>query len=256
MQKFKCIVSYDGINYSGFQIQNNAHTIQAEIERVLRQIHKGRQIDIHASGRTDKGVHAKAQVFHFESDITMEEYNWRKALNALLPRDIFIEAIRPIGAAFHARLHAREKEYRYYVINQPDRDVFRRNNAYHEFAPLDLEKVAEACQLFVGTHDFTSFSSAKSTVKGDKIRTLYEVSFSKRGNELEFVIRGDGFLYNMVRIIVGVLLDVGKGKRQVAEIPKAFARKDRESVGMTLPPQGLFLWEVLYDEEWDAVCEN
>lgn len=246
MQKFKCTVSYDGTNYSGFQIQQNANTIQAEIEKVLQKIHKNRHIQIHASGRTDKGVHAKAQVFHFESDIQMGMYNWKKAFNTLLPKDIFIDVIEEISDSFHARLDALQKEYRYYVLNTKERDVFKRNRTHHEFGSLNLSSMQKACKLFIGTHDFTSFSSAKSTVKGTKVRTLHEVSCKKSGDEIEFVLRGNGFLYNMVRIIVGVLIDVGLGKRTLAEIEAMFAKKDREVVGVTLPPQGLFLWEVIY----------
>lgn len=246
MQKLKCTVSYDGTNYSGFQIQQNANTIQAEIEKVLQRIHKNKYIQIHASGRTDKGVHAMAQVFHFETEIAMGMYNWRQALNTLLPKDIFIEDIEVVASDFHARLHALQKEYRYYVLNTKERNVFKRNRTHHEFGELNIEAMQEACKLFVGTHDFTSFSSAKSTVKGTKVRTLYEVSCKKIGDEIEFILRGDGFLYNMVRIIVGVLIDVGLGKRTVTEVEIMFARKDREAVGVTLPPQGLFLWEVIY----------
>lgn len=246
MQKLKCTISYDGTNYSGFQIQQNANTIQAEIEKVLAEIHKSKHVQIQASGRTDKGVHAKGQVFHFETTIQMKMYNWKKALNALLPKDIFIEAVEEVPRDFHARLNATEKEYRYYVLNTTDRNVFKRNWTHHEFGSLDVSVMQEACKLFIGKHDFTSFSSAKSTVKGTKVRTLYEVSCKKHGDEIEFTFRGDGFLYNMVRIIVGVLIDVGLGKRTLAEVEAMFAKKDRAAVGVTLPPQGLFLWEVIY----------
>lgn len=246
MLKLKCTVSYDGTKYSGFQIQQNANTIQAEIEKVLAKIHKNETVQIHASGRTDKGVHAKAQVFHFETDIQMAMYNWKKALNTLLPNDIFIDIIEEVPRDFHARLDATEKEYRYYVLNTQDRNVFKRDRTHHEFGSLNISTMQEACKLFVGTHDFTSFSSAKSTVKGSKVRTLYEVTCEKREDEFVFVLRGNGFLYNMVRIIVGVLIDVGLGKWTLTEVEAMFAKQDREVVGMTLPAQGLFLWEVIY----------
>lgn len=246
MQKLKCTVSYDGTNYSGFQIQQNANTIQAEIEKVLLKIHKNKLVQIHGSGRTDKGVHAMAQVFHFETTIQMEVYNWRKAMNALLPKDISIEVIEEVPEDFHARLMAKQKEYRYYVLNTKDRNVFKRNFTHHEFGELNIHTMQEVCELFVGTHDFTSFSSTKSTVKGTKVRTLYEVSCTKEDDEIEFILRGDGFLYNMVRIIVGVLIDVGLGRRTFAEVEAMFAKMDRGAVGVTLPPQALFLWEVIY----------
>lgn len=252
MQKYKCTISYDGTNYSGFQFQTNANTIQAEIEKGLRQMHKGEEIKIHPSGRTDKGVHALAQVFHFESALNIPVENWKKALNALIPTDIAIHKIEKVDDSFHARIGASDKEYRYYVLNRQDRDVFRRNHIYHEPIPLDIDAMQQACKVFEGTHDFTSFSSAKSTVKGSKVRTLFEVSCHKHGDEIEFVLRGNGFLYNMVRIIVGVLIDVGKGKFTAQDIIDMFAKKHRQDEAVTLPPEGLYLCSVSYDAKSEA----
>lgn len=250
MHKLKCVVSYDGTNYAGFQIQNNAHTIQAEIEKVLQTIHKNHPIKIYVAGRTDKGVHAIAQVFHFETNITMPMDNWKKAINGLLPDDIFVKDIAVVRNDFHARYHAQNREYRYEVLHSEDRNVFERDRAYLEYRALDFAQMRQACKVFCGTHDFTAFSSAKDTVKGSKVRTLHEVSMHRQGDRITFILRGDGFLYNMVRIIVGTILAVGKQQISVADIERMFADNKRKRIIKTLPAHGLYLWHVAYDEEW------
>lgn len=247
MTKIKCTISYDGTNFSGYQIQPNKRTVQQEIERAIAKIHKGKQTRIYSSGRTDAGVHACGQVFHFETDLTIVPENWKKALNALLPDDIYVHKAVEVDTSFHARFSACAKEYRYLIQNTSEIDIFKRNYRYFTADLLDVEAMQEACKVFEGTHDFTAFSSARSTVKGDKIRTLYEVTCNPQGEEIEFVLRGNGFLYHMVRIIVGVLLDVGRGYVKVEEIQEMFAAKDRKNVGKTLPPNGLFLWQVTYE---------
>ncbi|HLR65926.1 tRNA pseudouridine(38-40) synthase TruA [Virgibacillus alimentarius] len=246
MEKVKCTISYDGTDFSGFQSQPKIRTVQGELEKALMKVHKGEHIRIQASGRTDAGVHAKSQTFHFESPYEIPEHNWKKALNTLLPCDIYVHETRKVPSSFHARFDAIEKEYRYYVWNEEGTDVFKRNYFYLFKCPLNMEAIKEACKYFEGKHDFTAFSSAKATVKGSKERILYEVTCNQNGNEIEFIIRGDGFLYNMVRIMVGFLLDVGQGKRNASEVHDLFAKKDRRLVGKTVPPQGLYLWDVKY----------
>src|SRR5690625_537532 len=248
MKKLKCTISYDGTHFSGSQIQPNKRTIQAEVEKALKNMHKGTDIRMYSSGRTDAGVHAKAQVFHFESPLHIPPVNWKKALNALLPDDIDVKELEYVPLSFHAQFDALEKEYRYFVWNSKERDVFKLNYSYFYPYEVDMEKVKAACTIFEGTHDFTSFCSARSTVKGSKVRTLYEVSCHKKGDEMMFILRGNGFLYNMVRIIVGVLLDVGSGRIELADIEEMFQQKNRIFAGKTLPPEGLFLWKVTYDK--------
>ncbi|SHG11293.1 tRNA pseudouridine(38-40) synthase TruA [Ornithinibacillus halophilus] len=249
MRRINCIISYDGTNFSGYQVQPGKRTVQDEIEKALTKVHKGQSIRVHASGRTDTGVHAKVQSLHFETEFQLSTESWKKALNALLPNDIYVNAIKEVPSDFHARYDVIEKEYRYYIINGPEKDVFKRNYSYYFPYKLDLIAMEEACRYFQGTHDFTSFSSAKSTAKGSKVRHLYEVSFSKKENELEFILRGNGFLYNMVRIIIGALLDVGQGKLTPQDIKFLLEKKDRRFVGVTAPPQGLHLWNVKYKQE-------
>ena len=246
MNTFKCIVSYDGTHYAGSQVQPKHRTIQGELEKALKKIHKGEGIRIHSAGRTDKGVHAKGQVFHFQSSLRMQAHNWERALNTLLPDDIFIEAVEAVADDFHARYDAVEKEYRYYVETSEHYDVFKRQYAYLYPYELHIAAMDEACTYFLGTHDFTTFASAKTSVKGSRIRTLYDVSIEAEGTMLIFTFRGNGFLYNMVRIMVRALLDIGRGKYEATIVPEWLEQKDRRLLGPTAPPQGLYLWEVSY----------
>lgn len=246
MVRLKCILQYDGSQFSGFQIQPKSRTVQGELERTLEKMHKGEKIRIQASGRTDTGVHALGQTIHFDSPFRIPEENWKTALNTLLPDDLFVQKAEIVPDSFHARYDATEKEYRYFVWHQKEKDVFKRNYYYQFPYNLNIEAIREACQYMEGTHDFTTFSSAKATVKGSKERTLYEVTCEKREEAIAFIFRGDGFLYNMVRIIVGVFLDIGQGRRAPSDIPKLLAAKDRKLIGETVPPQGLYLWRVRY----------
>lgn len=248
MQKIKCVVSYDGAHFYGFQIQPGKRTIHGEIEKALKIIHKGMHIRIQASGRTDRGVHAKGQVFHFETPFDLPESSWKRALNALLPVDIQIQEAKKVPSTFHSRFNAVEKEYRYYIWHDPVYDLFKRDHLYHFSYPLRIDKIQEACRYLEGEHDFTTFSSAKATVKGSRVRTIFHMSCEKNGSEIEFIIRGNGFLYNMARIIVGCLLDIGQEKRDPKDIPKLIEAKDRQLLGETAPPQGLYLWEVIYNQ--------
>lgn len=248
MQKVKCIITYDGSGFAGFQIQPKQRTVQGELEKALTKMHKGSHVRVHPSGRTDTGVHAKRQTIHFETPYNIPESNWKRAINTLLPGDLYVKEVKLASALFHARYDVVEKEYRYYIWNEKEPDVFKRNYVYQFPYTLDIEAIQEACREVEGTHDFTTFSSAKATTKGSKERTLYQVSCALRGGELEFIFRGNGFLYNMVRIIVGVLLDIGQGRRKPADIAALLASKDRRLVGETLPPQGLYLWDVKYEE--------
>ncbi|MEC5425553.1 tRNA pseudouridine(38-40) synthase TruA [Virgibacillus sp. C22-A2] len=249
MVRLKCIINYDGSQFSGFQIQPNKRTIHGSLEKALLKMHKGEHVRIIASGRTDTGVHAKGQVIHFDSSYDIPVLNWKQALNTLLPDDLYIQEVKVVPDIFHARFDVMEKEYRYYVWNEKEADVFKRNYFYQFPYSLNIEAMQEACRYLVGTHDFTTFSSAKATTKGSKERTIYKASCTERGSEIEFIFRGSGFLYNMVRIIIGVLLDIGQERRKPSDIENLLENKDRRLVGETVPPQGLYLWEVKYRED-------
>lgn len=245
MQRYKCIISYDGSGFSGYQVQPNKRTVQSEVEAALAKMHKGCQVKVVGSGRTDAGVHAKGQVIHFDSPLSIPEEKWVIALNSLLPDDISIQTIELTSESFHARFNTIGKEYRYDLLNSTIRDPFGRKYAYHYPYKLDLAAIKEASNYLLGTHDFTSFCSAKTEVE-DKVRTIESIDLTMEGELFTFRFVGNGFLYNMVRILVGTLLEVGSGERKPAEIKGILAEKDRRMAGKTAPPQGLYLWQVFY----------
>lgn len=244
--RVKCIVSYDGTHFSGYQVQPNKRTVQSEIEAALKKLHKGQSIKVHASGRTDAYVHAVGQVIHFDTTLTIPPEKWPYALNSLLPNDIVILEAEHVADQFHARFDVIKKEYRYKLSTQKMIDVFKRDYTYHFPYKLDIESMRQACLHLCGTHDFTSFCVAKTEVE-DKVRTIYSIEIMKEGNDLIFCFTGNGFLYNMVRILMGTLLEVGQGKKTPDQIPSILEGKDRSLSGKTAPGHGLYLWKVYYD---------
>jgi tRNA pseudouridine38-40 synthase len=246
MQRLKCKIAYDGTMFSGYQIQPNKRTVQGEIENALQKLHKGAGTKVYASGRTDAGVHAKGQMIHFDSSLNIPEHKWRIALNALLPDEISVLEVEKTESDFHARFDVTGKEYRYFVYTEKVRDPFKRNHAYHFSYPINLSAINDAIQHLIGTHDFTSFCSAKTEVE-DRVRELHKIEVMEEEGMLVFRFIGNGFLYNMVRILVGTLLQVGTGEIDANQIPDILAKKNRTCAGKTAPPQGLYLWEVYYD---------
>lgn len=245
MQRYKCTVSYDGSSYCGFQIQPKDRTVQGEIERALKKLHKGQEIRIQASGRTDAGVHAKGQVIHFDSDIDIPAEKWPVAINTLLPHDIVMQDAELVSESFHARFNVKAKEYRYFIQLGERRDPFRRSFAYYYPYTLDIDAMKEAINHFIGEYDFTSFCSAK-TDKEVKVRKITSVHLERREDTLIFSFKGNGFLYNMVRIMVGTLLDVGRGRKTPHSIPTIIEKRDRMAAGKTASANGLYLWKVEY----------
>lgn len=245
MQRLKCRIAYDGMGFSGYQIQPNTRTVQSELERALGRLHKGREMKVIGSGRTDAGVHARGQVIHFDSPLSIPEEKWPVAVNSLLSDDITVLEVEEVDSSFHARFDVKEKEYRYLVYTDRNRCPFKRNFTYHYPYPLELTAMKAASLHLLGTHDFTSFCSAKTEVE-DKVRELKTIEILEENGILIFRFIGNGFLYNMVRILVGTLLQVGTGDIKVDSIPKILLEKDRTLAGKTAPPQGLYLWEVHY----------
>jgi tRNA pseudouridine38-40 synthase len=246
MSRIKITISYDGASFSGYQVQPSKRTVQLELEKALSKMHKGQQVKVTSSGRTDAGVHAIGQVCHFDSALNIATEAWKKALNALLPDDIQVKSAEEVEATFHARFDTTGKEYRYKIWRGKDPNIFQRKYMYHYPYELDISAMKEASKQFLGTHDFTSFCAANTDVK-DKIRSIYDISIIEEGNEVVLTFRGNGFLYNMVRILVGTLLEVGNGKIKVSEIDEIIAGKNRAKAGKTAPPQGLYLWQVFYN---------
>jgi tRNA pseudouridine38-40 synthase len=202
MNRYKCIIAYDGSGFSGYQVQPKKRTVQSVIEAVLTKMHKGSPVKISASGRTDAGVHAKGQVVHFDSPLSLPLEKWELALNSMLPEDISVLSVEDADPAFHARFDANGKEYRYYLNQSPKRDPFQRNYAFHYPYPLNLEAMREASAYLLGTHDFSSFCSARTEVE-DKVRTIETIEILQDEKRVSFRFVGNGFLYNMVRILVG-----------------------------------------------------
>ena len=246
MQRYKSIISYDGSGFSGYQVQPNKRTVQSELEKVLAKMHKGKSIKVSASGRTDTGVHAKGQVVHFDSPLPISEEKWELALNSMLPEDISVLSVLKVDSSFHARFDALGKEYRYLLKLSKKRDPFQRDFAYQFPYELNLEAMKQASLFFIGTHDFTSFCSARTEVL-DRVRTIETIDFLLEGDFLTLRFVGNGFLYNMVRILTGTLLEVGTGKRRPEEIVDILDQKDRRFAGKTAPAQGLYLWKVFYE---------
>ncbi|MGG0719892.1 tRNA pseudouridine(38-40) synthase TruA [Robertmurraya massiliosenegalensis] len=246
MQRLKCKITYDGSSFSGYQTQPNKRTVQGELEQALQKLHKGQEVKVYASGRTDAGVHARGQIIHFDTPLTIPEEKWSVALQTLLPEDIAILAVMKVDSTFHARFDVTAKEYRYVVHTEQARDPFRRHFAYHYPYPVDVTAIRSASQHLIGVHDFTSFCSAKTEVE-DRVREIFEIEVIVDEGTLVFRFVGNGFLYNMVRILVGTLLQVGSGKIEATEIPDILAKKDRIFAGKTAPPHGLYLWKVMYE---------
>lgn len=242
---FKLIIQYDGTRYGGWQRQKNRQdTIQGKTEDVLSRFF-GKKIEISGSGRTDAGVHALAQVASFSTDTDKTAGEVLEYLNRYLPDDISVIAAECVPKRFHARLCAKEKVYLYRVRNAKKHSVFGRKYETLVKAPLDIEKMKTAAAYFIGKHDFCAFCSNKH-MKKSTVRTIYDINIEKDGDLVEFTYRGNGFLYNMVRIITGTMLEVGLGERNAEEIPQILLSGNREVAGKTAPAQGLFLKEIIY----------
>jgi tRNA pseudouridine38-40 synthase len=245
MSRLKCTIAYDGTDFFGYQIQPQARTVQEELEKALKKLHKGNEVKITGSGRTDAGVHAKGQVIHFDTNLKIPIEKWPVALNALLPKDIAVLEAENVDSSFHARFDAKGKEYRYFINSSATRDPFTRHFATSFPFALNLKAMQIASQAFIGTHDFTSFCSAKTEVV-DKVRTINEIDIYEENGLIVFRFFGNGFLYNMVRILTGTLLEVGIGNRKAETMTEIIGKKDRIHAGKTASAQGLYLWKVFY----------
>ncbi|WP_352419153.1 tRNA pseudouridine(38-40) synthase TruA [Proteiniborus sp.] len=244
MRNIKLIIEYDGTNYFGWQKQPNQRTIQETIENSIKKITK-EDIDIFGSGRTDRGVHARGQVANFFTNARIPEDKIKDAINSVLPGDIVISHSEEVDEAFHSRYSAKGKEYRYIFFNRRIPSPLLRNYAYHIPQKLHFDLMEKSLADFIGTHDFKSFMASGSSVK-DTIRTINNASLNKNHEIIELKINGNGFLYNMVRIIAGTLVDIGIGKISRNDIPQIIASKDRKKAGHTAPPHGLYLENVFY----------
>ncbi len=245
--RYKMIVEYDGTHFAGFQIQTHDRTVQGEIQKALKIMTKGIKVIIYGSGRTDSGVHAKGQVIHFDYPFMIPAKNMQRALNSLTTDEIFVKDVSIVETDFHARYNTSGKKYQYRIDLNEIPDPFKRLYTLHHPYRIDMEKLENALKDIEGKHDFSSFCASNSG-RENKVRTVYEASVIKDvfNNELIFTFRGNGFLYNMVRIFVGTLLQIANGLRPADEIKRLLAVQDRDEAGPTAKPQGLYLMEVYY----------
>ena len=238
-------MSFDGSGYHGFQSQPDGNTIQQTIEKALFRI-TGAHTPITGCGRTDAGVHALNYCFNFHTDSTIPAENFPLALNSYLPESIAVKSCALVKPDFHAGFDAVKKTYLYKIVNSRIRDPFFRGYGWFFPAELDLEKMTAASAFFLGEHDFKAFMAVGGSVK-TTVRRIYSVDISKNNDIIETAVTGNGFLYNMVRIIVGTLADVGLGKIPPERIKEIIDGKDRTKAGRTAPPEGLYLKEVFYE---------
>lgn len=245
---YKLTIAYDGTGYGGWQIQPNAVTIQQCLQEALSRLMKGEAISLVGAGRTDAGVHAEGQVAHFKTGQSVDVSRLCYSLNALLPKDIRVKDVELALPSFHAQKSAYAKAYHYHIHLSPVIDPFCRLYSWHLFHKIDIEKMKEGAKLFVGTRDFTSFANEATSGAAAKnpVRTIHSLDIVPRSGGVTLRFYGNGFLYKMVRNIVGTLVDVAAGRLSVDDVCQIFAAKDRRLAGTAAPPHGLFLVRVDY----------
>ena len=232
-------------NLIGWQKQPDKLNIQGNIEKAIEEI-TGEEIDLMASGRTDRGVHAIGQVANFKTNSQIPIDKFAIAINSKLKKSIVIKSAEEVGETFHSRISCKKKTYRYVINNSQFSSAIYRNLETHIPTKLNIEKMQEAIQYFKGEHDFSAFKASGTSSKSS-VRTIYEAKIIQKENERIWIeLTGSGFLYNMVRIISGTLVDVGLGKIEPNSIPEIIKSKNRSKSGKTLPPQGLYLLKVEY----------
>jgi tRNA pseudouridine38-40 synthase len=250
MKRFILHIEYDGTDYAGYQLQPDQPSIQSEIEAALKKLYK-QDIRIHASGRTDAGVHALSQIVHFDPPLELTNLNLKAALNTLLPKDIRVMDTAVGDKDFHARFSARERQYRYVVSTRTTAlDRYRVWQVYHN---LDIDVMKKCAALFIGEHDFTAFCSTQAEV--DHKRCIISTSeWEQDGNRLIYRIHGNRFLHSMVRSLVGTMVEAGKGRYSVDNVRQMLESKNRNTGAVTAPPQGLTLMNVKYETKinWEG----
>lgn len=244
MPNFKVVLEYDGTHYHGWQVQPGLHTIQAELEAAIAKVSQ-HSVSVTGAGRTDAGVHALGQVANFSTAASLTDNDWLRALNGLLPDDIAILSVQLMPEGFHSRFAAKSKLYRYRILNRPVRTAMDRDRVWHYSHPLNLRAMHEAAEVLLGSHDFSSFQGSPTDTENPSCRVT-RLELTRGGSELTVEIEADRFLKQMVRNIVGTLVEVGRGKIQAGDMKHILAARDRTKAGPTAPPQGLYLVRVDY----------
>lgn len=240
--KYLVNLEYDGSEFNGYATQPNRNTIQDKCESALSKIFKC-DIKTFGSSRTDARVHARDQYFSFETTKVIDPRGVRLGLNANTPSAINIKSVVEVKSTMNPRYDVKSKVYHYNIMKEYD--VFNRRYAYHHKQKLDVKAMQAVCPVIIGTHDFTSFCNVKTDVE-DKIRTIYQLDVVEEGNLIKIIIKGNGFLYNMVRIIAGVLIEAGMGKIDKDDVSLMLEAKNRKKASKTMPPEGLFLMKINY----------
>ncbi len=244
-RRIKLLLEYKGTRYYGWQVQPNEVTVQGTLETCLSKMTDS-PVRLHGAGRTDAGVHALGQVAHFDTTSSIPIDALQRGLNSLLPDDIVALLVTEVASDFHAQYAARQKTYAYMVYNHPLPSAFRAPYAWHLRRPLDLASMQSAAQVILGRHDFSAFRAASCTAR-NPVRCLSRIAVKRRGEQLFFVLRANGFLRHMVRNIVGTLVLIGQGKIHPESMAPILQSRQRQQAGPTAPPHGLFLVRVRYD---------
>ena len=244
MRRIHLTVEYDGTNYAGWQRQSNALAVQQVIEEALARL-TGERVVLHGASRTDAGVHALGQCAHFDTDSRIPGEKFSYAVNTMLPPDIRIRHSQEVPEGFHARFSARGKRYRYLFYDAPHAGALNRLTHAHSIYPLDDGRMRRGALALLGTHDFAAFAASGSVVR-DTVRTLWRADVTRNGNDVMLIVEGNGFLYNMVRIIAGTLRDIGSGKLESGALARAIDTGNRLDLGVTAPAHGRTLMEVFY----------
>jgi tRNA pseudouridine38-40 synthase len=242
-------LEYDGSAYHGWQTQPGGNTVQDHLERALGQVHSA-PVSTIVAGRTDAGVHASAQVVHFDTEHARPESAWVRGTNSLLPPGIAVLWAKETGPGFHARFGARERAYRYVLLNHPVRPAIAAGRVGWVHGELDVKTMADAAGALLGVHDFSAFRAAECQAKSP-VRELNQVRVERRGHYVSFDFRGNAFLHHQVRNMVGALVWVGLGRRPGTWLGKLLASRDRRLGAATFAPDGLYLVDVRYDTEWN-----
>ena len=244
MKNFKVIVSYNGVNFNGYQRQHNLRSVQGEIEKILKQIHHY-DVKSFGAGRTDKGVHALGQVFNFETELDMTAYQFEKAFNSLLPDDIYVKSVEEVDISFHSRYSSKSKEY-HYLINLGEYNVLEKDYVLQFNKELNLDKMVSASKLFLGKHDFRNFCASEEEKVKDYIRVIENIEITRDNNKILFVFKGNGFLRYMVRMLVGVLIEIGKGRKTSDFIKERLDKDMLNRSNYKVDSCGLYLVRVEY----------
>ena len=244
MRNFKVTISYNGVNFNGYQKQSNLRSVQGEIEKVLKQIHHY-EVKSFGAGRTDKGVHALGQVFNFESESNMGEKEYKKAFNSLLPKDIYVHKVEEVDLSFHARYSSKSKEY-HYLVNIGEYNVLEKDYVLQFNRDLNVDKMIEASKLFLGKHDFKNFCASEEEKVKDYLRVIEDIKIQRENNMIKFIFKGNGFLRYMVRMLVAILIEIGQGRKDTTFIEDRLDKEKLNRSNYKVEACGLYLVKINY----------